>query len=309
MPSSASTSRASSPTSAAAVAPRLHRPHRGNGIKLTTCNAAYWRGGSNHGAQRIWRRFPEGRAGRLPPKREGGRSSATTTSSARLEYFHHRQTASVRGLGAAAPKGARVVQVLQRWVGYRARSAAIFSPRPPLMASATFTRSPATGITISTALFILGDPYDETKVFALRPMTCPFQYQVYLNRQRSLPRPADAPGRDLDAVRQVPARCTASSACVSSRSRRPPRPAPDQLEEFKGDLCQVLPRHRQRFLTNARSASPSGIPRANNHCEARREQWDHAPERDGAHPQGSRRRLHRRHPTRPHSYGPARHPV
>ena len=35
-------------------------------------------------------------------------------------------------------------------------------------------------------MFILGDPYDETKeCFALRPMTCPFQYQVYLNRQRS----------------------------------------------------------------------------------------------------------------------------
>ena len=35
-------------------------------------------------------------------------------------------------------------------------------------------------------MFILGDPEDETKeCFALRPMTCPFQYQVYLNRQRS----------------------------------------------------------------------------------------------------------------------------
>jgi threonyl-tRNA synthetase len=35
-------------------------------------------------------------------------------------------------------------------------------------------------------MFVLGDPYDETKeCFALRPMTCPFQYQVYLNRQRS----------------------------------------------------------------------------------------------------------------------------
>ena len=35
-------------------------------------------------------------------------------------------------------------------------------------------------------MFILGDPNDETKeCFALRPMTCPFQYQVFLNRQRS----------------------------------------------------------------------------------------------------------------------------
>ena len=35
-------------------------------------------------------------------------------------------------------------------------------------------------------MFVLGDPYDETKeCFALRPMTCPFQYQVFLNRKRS----------------------------------------------------------------------------------------------------------------------------
>ncbi len=35
-------------------------------------------------------------------------------------------------------------------------------------------------------MFVLGDPHDETKeCFALRPMTCPFQYQVYLNRARS----------------------------------------------------------------------------------------------------------------------------
>ena len=53
------------------------------------------------------------------------------------------------------------------------------------MAKRDLYKIPATGITISTA-FILGDPYDETKeCFALRPMTCPFQYQVYLNRQRS----------------------------------------------------------------------------------------------------------------------------
>ena len=37
-------------------------------------------------------------------------------------------------------------------------------------------------------MFVLGDPYDETKeCFALRPMTCPFQYQVYLNRPALLP--------------------------------------------------------------------------------------------------------------------------
>ena len=34
-------------------------------------------------------------------------------------------------------------------------------------------------------MFVLGDPEKDDEVFALRPMTCPFQYQAYLNRQRS----------------------------------------------------------------------------------------------------------------------------
>lgn len=49
-------------------------------------------------------------------------------------------------------------------------------------------------------MFVLGDEEKDKEVFALRPMTCPFQYQAYLNRKRSYSRPAAALQRDLHTV-------------------------------------------------------------------------------------------------------------
>ena len=66
------------------------------------------------------------------------------------------------------------------------QSTAVSSQRLRIWQSASFTKSPATGITTSTACSYSATRNDETKeCFALRPMTCPFQYQVFLNRQRS----------------------------------------------------------------------------------------------------------------------------
>ena len=115
-------------------------------------------------------------------------------------------------------------------------------------------------------MFVMGDPADETKeCFALRPMTCPFQYQVFLNRGRSY---RDLPMRlgetstlfrnedsgemhGLIRVRQF----TISEGHLVLR--------PDQLEEEFKQLPgsgQVLPGHRGPVGRSARSASPSGIP-------------------------------------------------
>mgnify|MGYP002241474329 CR=1 FL=1 len=71
-------------------------------------------------------------------------------------------------------------------------------------------------------MFILGDPQDETKeCFALRPMTCPFQYQVYLNRGRSY---RDLPmrlGETSTLFRNEDSgEMHGSSVCVSLRSPR-----------------------------------------------------------------------------------------
>ena len=84
------------------------------------------------------------------------------------------------------PKGARVVQVLQRWVEDTEQKRGYLLTKTPLMAKRDLYKISGHWDHYLDGMFVLGDPQDETKeCFALRPMTCPFQYQVYLNRQRS----------------------------------------------------------------------------------------------------------------------------
>ena len=96
-------------------------------------------------------------------------------------------------------------------------------------------------------MFVLGDPQDEGRRSVSRcvPMTCPFQYQVFLNRYALLPRPADALRRDLDAVPQRGLRRDARTypgAAVYHFRRTPYVSAREQLEEeFKRLLgaCEI----------------------------------------------------------------------
>ncbi|MBQ2830279.1 MAG: threonine--tRNA ligase, partial [Oscillospiraceae bacterium] len=83
-------------------------------------------------------------------------------------------------------KGARVIQLLQRWVEDVEQKSGYILTKTPLMAKRDLYRISGHWDHYLDGMFILGDPHDETKeCFAMRPMTCPFQYQVYLNRQRS----------------------------------------------------------------------------------------------------------------------------
>ena len=102
-----------------------------------------------------------------------------------LEYF---TTVDVigQGLPVLLPKGARVIQLLQRWIEDTEQKRGYLLTKTPLMAKRDLYKISGHWDHYLDGMFILGDPYDETKeCFALRPMTCPFQYQVYLNRQRS----------------------------------------------------------------------------------------------------------------------------
>ena len=84
------------------------------------------------------------------------------------------------------PKGARVIQQLQRWVEDEEQKRGYLLTKTPLMAKRELYKISGHWDHYLDGMFVLGDPYDETKeCFALRPMTCPFQYQVYLNRARS----------------------------------------------------------------------------------------------------------------------------
>ncbi len=91
-----------------------------------------------------------------------------------------------QGLPILLPKGARVIQTLQRWVEDEEQKRGYLLTKTPLMAKSDLYKISGHWDHYLDGMFVLGDPNDESKeCFALRPMTCPFQYQVFLNRARS----------------------------------------------------------------------------------------------------------------------------
>ncbi len=157
-------------------------------FKLTSCTGAYWRGSEkNKMLSRIYgTSFPK--AAQLEEElksREEAKMRDHNKLGRELEYF---TTVDVvgQGLPILLPKGARVVQLLQRWVEDVEQKHGYLLTKTPLMAKREFYKISGHWDHYLDGMFILGDPHDETKeCFAMRPMTCPFQYQVFLNRQRS----------------------------------------------------------------------------------------------------------------------------
>ena len=161
---------------------------KGNAIKLTHCCGAYWRGDSSRKMlQRIY--------GVAFPKKDELDAYLEQQAEAlkrdhnklgrELEYF---TTVDVigQGLPIILPKGARVIQQLQRWVEDEEQKRGYLLTKTPYMAKRELYKISGHWDHYLDGMFVLGDPNDETKeCFALRPMTCPFQYQAFLNRARS----------------------------------------------------------------------------------------------------------------------------
>ena len=102
-----------------------------------------------------------------------------------LEYFTTVDYIG-QGLPVLLPKGARVIQLLQRWVEDVEQAKGCQLTKTPLFAKRDLYKISGHWDHYLDGMFVMGDPNDEEKeCFALRPMTCPFQYQVFLNRQRS----------------------------------------------------------------------------------------------------------------------------
>ena len=161
---------------------------KGNAVKLTSATGAYWRGDSSRKMlQRIYGvAFPKKEELDAYLERQAEALKRDHNKLGReLEYF---TTVDVigQGLPVLLPKGARVIQLLQRWIEDTEQKRGYLLTKTPLMAKRDLYKISGHWDHYLDGMFILGDPYDETKeCFALRPMTCPFQYQVYLNRQRS----------------------------------------------------------------------------------------------------------------------------
>ena len=161
---------------------------KGNAIKLTQCCGAYWRGDSSRKMlQRIYGvAFPKKEELDAYLERQAEALKRDHNKLGReLEYF---TTVDVigQGLPVLLPKGARVIQLLQRWIEDEEQRRGYLLTKTPLMAKRDLYKISGHWDHYLDGMFVLGDPYDETKeCFALRPMTCPFQYQVFLNRARS----------------------------------------------------------------------------------------------------------------------------
>ncbi len=90
-----------------------------------------------------------------------------------------------QGLPLLMPKGAKMIQTLQRWIEDEEEMRGYVRTRTPLMAKSDLYRISGHWDHYKEGMFVLGDEEVDKEVFALRPMTCPFQYYVYKNSQKS----------------------------------------------------------------------------------------------------------------------------
>ena len=156
--------------------------------KLLSITGAYWRGNEkNKMLRRIYGtafKTKDELEAYLAAQEEARRRDHNKIGR-ELEYF---TTVDVigQGLPILLPKGAKVIQILQRFVEDEEARRGYQLTKTPYMAKRELYKISGHWDHYLDGMFVLGDPDDETKeCFALRPMTCPFQYQVFLNRMRS----------------------------------------------------------------------------------------------------------------------------
>jgi len=157
-------------------------------FKLTSTSGAYWRGNAqNKSLTRIY--------GTAFTKKEELNEYLEYLASIK-ERDHNKlgremeifTTVDVigQGLPLLMPKGAKIVQTLQRWIEDEEERRGYVRTKTPLMAKKDLYVISDHWDHYKEGMFVLGDENDpESEVFALRPMTCPFQYYVYKNSQKS----------------------------------------------------------------------------------------------------------------------------
>ena len=157
-------------------------------FKLTQCTGAYWKGDQkNKQLQRIYGiAYPtKDEMNAFLAQQEEARKRDHNKIGRELEYFTTVDLIG-QGLPVILPKGSRVIQTLQRWVEDVEQNRGYLLTKTPLMAKREFFKISGHWDHYLDGMFVMGDPDDYSKeCFALRPMTCPFQYQVFLNKKRS----------------------------------------------------------------------------------------------------------------------------
>ena len=156
--------------------------------KLISSSMAYWRGDSNKARlQRIYGTAfnkKEDLAAHLE-KLEDAKRRDHNRLGREMELF---TTVDVigQGLPLFMPNGTKMIMKLQRWIeDLEDKEWGYVRTRTPLMAKSDLYKISGHWDHYKEGMFVLGDEEVDKEVFALRPMTCPFQYYVYKNSQKS----------------------------------------------------------------------------------------------------------------------------
>ena len=167
--------------------PHLVSTGKVKAVKLTNCTGAYWRADSNNKMlQRVYGvSFPK--ASLLEEHLtmlEEAKKRDHNVLGRKLGYFTTSELIG-QGLPILLPNGARVIQQLQRFVEDEEQKRGWLLTKTPYMAKSDLYKVSGHWDHYKDGMFVLGDEEKDDEVFALRPMTCPFQYQAYLNKPRS----------------------------------------------------------------------------------------------------------------------------
>ena len=156
-------------------------------FELTACTGAYWRGDASKAQMcRVYgTAFPK--ASQLEEyleMMEQAKLRDHNKLGRELELFTTSELIG-QGLPILLPKGARIIQLLQRFVEDEEQKRGWLLTKTPYMAKSDLYKVSGHWDHYKDGMFVMGDEETDKEVFALRPMTCPFQYQAYLNRGRS----------------------------------------------------------------------------------------------------------------------------
>ena len=156
-------------------------------VKLTNATAAYWRGDSNNKSlQRVYGiAFPKtAELEDYLERVEEAKKRDHNIIGRQLGYFTTVDYIG-QGLPILLPNGARVIQQLARFVEDEEERRGYLLTKTPFLAKSDLYKISGHWDHYRDGMFVLGEEEEGKEAFALRPMTCPFQFQVYLNKKRS----------------------------------------------------------------------------------------------------------------------------
>ena len=167
--------------------PHVRYTSKVKAFKLLSATGAYWRGDEhNKMLTRVYGTafFTKDELNEHLEQLEEAKKRDHNKLGRELELFTTSDLIG-QGLPILLPKGARIIQILQRFVEDEEQKRGWQLTKTPLMAKSDLYKLSGHWDHYKEGMFVLGDEEKDKEVFALRPMTCPFQYQAYLNRGRS----------------------------------------------------------------------------------------------------------------------------